>query len=220
MPRHSDYTRRRLLLASVSTLGLSIAGRLGQVVAGNLAYTPPQPRGPFYPVEIPLDSDNDLVTVEGRPGVARGEITNLTGRVLDERGRPVPEARVEIWQCDAHGRYRHPGDRQNQPLDPYFQGYGKFQTGDQGRYRFRTIKPVAYPGRAPHIHFTISGPGFEPLTTQMYVAGAPENASDWILNRLPRRTREQLIVPLNPAVSAKDELSGVFDIVLAGERLI
>jgi protocatechuate 3,4-dioxygenase beta subunit len=213
---HSVNTpRRRLLGAGLAVFGLTSISIASTVQA--LTITPRQSRGPFYPTELPLDKDNDLVTVAGRNGVAKGEIANVVGRVLDERGRPVDNARIEIWQCDAHGRYHHPWDRRDVPLDENFQGYGQFITDSAGAYRFRTIKPVAYPGRAPHIHFAISGPGFEPLVTQMYVAGAPENARDFLLNSVSDpTTRQQLLVPFADT-NPQGELIGHFDIVLAAD---
>lgn len=213
-----DPQRRRLLGAAASAFGLALIGAPG-TLAAQLLRTPPQSRGPFYPVELPLDRDNDLVTVAGRSGIAKGEIANVVGRVLTERGRPVADTRIEIWQCNAHGRYHHPWDRRDAPLDPSFQGYGQFVTGADGAYRFRTIKPVPYPGRAPHIHFAISGPDFEPLITQMYVAGAPENERDFLLNRIPDpRARQRLIVPFEPAAGDPSAaLMARFDIVLAAD---
>jgi protocatechuate 3,4-dioxygenase beta subunit len=192
---------------------LSMARGLDRVV------TPRQPRGPFYPLELPLDDDNDLISVRGQAGTAKGEITNIIGMLMDEHGRPVPNMRIEIWQVNAFGRYHHPRDQQNKPFDANFQGHGHTVSGDDGGYRFRTIKPVAYPGRAPHIHFSISGANVEPLTTQMYVAGAPENERDFLLNRIrDRQLRQQLIVDLTPyVVDQRAELIGRFDIVLAAD---
>jgi protocatechuate 3,4-dioxygenase beta subunit len=210
-----DRTRRRILGTGLTALALLTAGRPLPARAQQLLRTPRQSRGPFYPLELPLERDNDLVTVGGRTGLAQGEITNVVGRILDEAGRPIRQARVEIWQCNAHGRYHHPWDRREAPLDPNFQGYGQSVTGADGGYRFRTIKPVPYPGRAPHIHFAVSGPDFEPLITQMYVAGAPENARDFLLTAIADPTaRQRLVVPFErPAGSA--ELLAQFDIVLA-----
>lgn len=219
MTHRVDSMRRRVLGAALSGVGLALVGAPARTLAAHLKRTPRQSRGPFYPAELPLDKDNDLVTVAGRPGIARGEIADVVGRILDDHGRPLANAQVEIWQCDANGRYRHPWDRRDAPLDPNFQGYGQFLTGPDGGYRFRTIKPVPYPGRAPHIHFAISGPGFEPLITQMYVAGAPENERDFLLNGIPDpRARQRLIVPFGKA--AGDEggsLVARFDIVLAAD---
>jgi protocatechuate 3,4-dioxygenase, beta subunit len=222
MVRNLDRDRRRFVVASVSALGLAIFSPLTRLQAAGLPVTPAQPRGPFYPLDLPPDRDNDLVTVTGHSGIATGEITHIVGRVVDDRGRPVPRARIEIWQVNAHGRYHHPGDHGERPLDPNFQGYGRCVTGPDGAYRFRTIKPVGYRGRAPHIHFAIHGPGFEPLVTQMYVAGAPENAQDWVLNGIrDPHVRQSLVVRLVPMPGAnRDELLGRFDIILAASRRV
>lgn len=207
--------RRRFIAASATLLG--VAG-LSPAALAELLATPRQSRGPFYPAELPLDQDNDLVTVAGGSGMAKGDITHIAGRVVDGKGRPVRAARIEIWQCNAFGRYHHPRDHRDRPLDPNFQGYGQFVTGPGGAYRFRTIRPVPYPGRAPHIHFAISGPDFAPLVTQMYVAGAPENDSDLLLNGIrDRKARESLIVSLERGPQG-DDLVGRFDIVLSRDR--
>jgi protocatechuate 3,4-dioxygenase beta subunit len=208
-------TRRDFLAATGATLTL-LAPTL--TAATRLQRTPRQSLGPFYPATLPLDTDNDLVVVRGRSGVATGIITHITGRVSDERGRVIAGALVEIWQCNAFGRYHHPGDRQIAPVDENFQGYGRFTTGDDGYYRFRTIRPVPYPGRTPHIHFAVSGPGIESLVTQMYVAGEPDNARDGLLNSIhDPRARASLLVELLPAAGARDELSARFDLVLASD---
>lgn len=213
MADRADLARRRVLGTGLAALGLLAAGRPLPAWAQRLLRTPRQSRGPFYP----LERDNDLVTVAGGSGLAKGEVTQVVGRVLDEAGRPIRQARVEIWQCNAFGRYHHPWDRRDAPLDPNFQGYGQFVTGADGGYRFRTIKPVPYPGRAPHIHFAIGGPGFEPLITQMYVAGSPDNARDALLNGIgDPHARQRLVVPFErPAGSA--DLLAQFDLVLAGD---
>jgi len=205
--------RRRLLQAAASSLVLLLPG----AAASAAALTPAQARGPFYPDRIPLDNDNDLVRVEGRDGLASGEITDLRGRVLDPNGRPVEGALVEIWQCDANGRYIHRRDDRRVPRDPNFQGYGRFETTADGSYGFRTIKPVPYPGRAPHIHVAVRVPGSRPLVTQMYVKGAPENQWDWLLNAVgDDAARERLIVKFEPADDPRTaQLRARFDIVLS-----
>ncbi|HET6757569.1 MAG TPA: protocatechuate 3,4-dioxygenase [Burkholderiales bacterium] len=209
-----SVSRRRLIAAS----GIALFSTVSPLKAAQLLATPPQVKGPFYPLSLPLDRDNDLTSVAGNSGVAKGLITDIGGRVLDERGRAVPKVRVEIWQANAYGRYHHERDRQNKPIDPNFQGYGQFVTDADGGYRFRTIKPVAYPGRAPHIHFALTGEDFAPLITQMYIAGAPENKNDQLLNSIgDARLRESLIVKLTE--SADGSLRGTFDIVLAGNAL-
>jgi protocatechuate 3,4-dioxygenase beta subunit len=201
--------RRDLILRVCAAAALAPLGALGA-----LAPTQPQPRGPFYPDRLPLDRDNDLLQVAGVPGLARGESTDLTGLVLDLDGQPIRGALVEIWQCDANGRYLHRGDGRGIPRDPAFQGYGRFETGADGAYRFRTIKPVPYPGRAPHIHFAVQAQGRRPLVTQLYVQGAPENAGDWLLESAADPAA--LTVPFLPARSPTAALAARFDLVLTG----
>ncbi|HSS65316.1 MAG TPA: protocatechuate 3,4-dioxygenase [Gammaproteobacteria bacterium] len=205
--------RRRTLTALA--IGVSGIAGAGSAAAALLA-TPAQTRGPFYPQQLPLDSDNDLVQVAGKSTLAKGEITDLRGRVLDVAGRAVAGAQVEIWQCDAFGRYHHPWDRRGAPLDENFQGYGHVTTSREGAYRFRTIKPVPYPGRAPHIHFAVTAPGAAPFITQMYVAGAPENEGDFLLNRLGDAGKARLIVAFTPAPAddGSAALRARFDVVL------
>ena len=207
--------RRRMLGAFVaSAAGFSLS-RLS--VAAALHPTPAQTAGPFYPLALPPDSDNDLTHVAGRDGTATGIVTYVRGRVLDPDGRPVSGARVEIWQCDANGRYHYVRDeRAGPPLDENFQGYGQTTTDAAGGYRFVTIRPVSYPGRTPHIHFAVSGPGLPRLVTQMYVAGEPQNEGDGVLMSVrDPAARSRLIVPLRPAPEAeKGALAGTFDIIL------
>jgi protocatechuate 3,4-dioxygenase, beta subunit len=207
-----DVMRRRLVQGAGLALG---AGVCSYVAAADALPTPRQAEGPFYPLTLPLDKDNDLVTVAGRQGIAQGIVTNVIGRVLDVEGRPRAGVLIEIWQCNAFGRYHHEGDdRADVPLDPNFQGYGQFVTGADGAYRFRTIKPVAYPGRAPHIHFKLKGEGMRALTTQMYIAGAPENERDFLLRAVrDAAARRALIVELAQAPTGA-ELVGEFDIVV------
>ena len=177
--------------------------------------TPAQTEGPFYPRAFPLDVDNDLVRVSGRDGQAGGDILHVMGRVLDVNGRPVQGAKVEIWQCDRFGVYHHVGDRSARQ-DPDFQGYGRTVAAADGAYRFRTIRPVPYPGRTPHIHFIITPPGTPRLTTQMYVAGEPRNDSDGILRAIrDPAARARVIVSLTAATDIESgALLGRFDIVL------
>jgi protocatechuate 3,4-dioxygenase, beta subunit len=208
--------RRRLLeiLAGCAT-GLSLSAR---AQSGALPATPAQTAGPFYPLAFPADADNDLVQIAGHSGIAKGTVTYVTGRVLDPAGQPVSGARVEIWQCDANGRYHYVHDASaNRPLDENFQGYGQTVTDAAGNYRFRTIRPVPYPGRTPHIHFAVSGPGLPRFTTQMYIAGEPLNERDGVLMGIrDPGARARVIVPLRPAPEVEPgALGGSFDIVLS-----
>ncbi|MGB0721884.1 MAG: intradiol ring-cleavage dioxygenase [Gammaproteobacteria bacterium] len=203
-------TRRKLLLASLGAAPLSaLAARVP---------TPRQTAGPFYPTEIPLDQDADLTRVKGHADVARGEITDLSGRILDERGHPIREARIEIWQCDAHGRYLHPGDRGGKPRDPGFQGFGHAITGTDGGYRFRTIRPVSYPGRTPHIHMAVYTWANEPFVTQMYIAGDARNEGDFLFRRIPEAHRPRVEARFLPSATQGVRFDAGFDIVLAGEH--
>ena len=212
------FPRRRVLAASIAgAAALTLPAALRGLVAAALAPTPAQTEGPFYPLDYPADSDNDLVHVAGHAELAKGTVTRVAGRILDPSGRPVPGARVEIWQCDAHGRYHNVRDGgAGRPRDENFQGFGQTVTDDAGGYRFVTIRPVPYPGRTPHIHFAVAVPGQRRFITQMYVAGEPQNERDAVLLGVrDPAARARLIVPLRPAPEiAQNALAGEFDIVL------
>ena len=171
-------TRRLFLGSAAATLFFTKAGAF----ANELTKTPRQTEGPFYPDKLPLDTDNDLIIVNDSITPAVGEITHLSGR--DPRRRaasPFKNAVVEIWQCDANGVYLHTRDSGNgDKRDKNFQGFGRFMTGSSGEYYFRTIKPVPYPGRTPHIHFKVKKGSKELLTTQCYIKGYPGNERDGI----------------------------------------
>ncbi len=201
--------RRRQVLIGLPALLLA-----APALAAGLAATPRQPAGPFYPDDLPLDHDNDLTQVAGQAGRAQGRVTDLYGRVVDTAGRPIEGARVEIWQCDANGRYRHPRDARDVPVDPAFQGFGRTQTTADGRYRFRTIRPVAYPGRTPHIHVAVHLEWEPPLVTQLYVANEPLNDGDFLYRRIPSERRGLVTAAFLPAHGGGVELAAHFDIVL------
>ena len=207
--------RRDLVLGATAALLMPPLPALA-AEKGRLVVTPGQTEGPFYPVTLPADMDNDLVRVEGHAAEALGQVTHIVGRVRDKRGEPVRGAMVEIWQCDANGIYNHPGQPGLQRRDTAFQGYGRSETGSDGGYNFRTIRPVAYPGRTPHIHFKVHAPGTGRLTTQMYVAGEGRNATDGVLNAIRNAAqRESVIVRLEPAGALEpNALRGIFNIVL------
>ncbi len=197
---------------TVAALGLSACA--SGVRAADLLPTPAQTEGPFYPDHLPLDQDNDLVLVQGRMDPAKGTITHLHGRILGPDGKPVRGAVIEIWQCDANGIYIHSrgGDRAKQ--DAGFQGFGRFQVGDDGAYRFRTIRPVAYPGRTPHIHVKIRQGESELLTTQCYVNGDPGNERDGILRSIRDEAARRAVLTDFTAIPNSTELTANFDIVL------
>ena len=208
--------RRRFVVTGLAATGtLILPGALGAQAA--LVATPPQTAGPFYPEKFPLDVDNDLVVMRGSAPRAEGTVTHVMGRVLGLDGKPVPRATVEIWQCDANGRYLHPGDTGGRPRDKAFQGYGRTVSGSDGAYRFRTIKPVPYPGRTPHIHFAVQAPGRRELITQMYLAGESLNERDGLYRSIrDARQRSAVTVRLEPAGGIEDgALAGSFDLVLA-----
>lgn len=213
----SRFRRRALVIAGTSGLALTALGVPLAARAEERVPTPRQSVGPFYPYGAEVERDADLVTVRGGSGIARGEIAIVAGRVVDARGRPMAGVRVEIWQCNAFGRYHHPRDGSSAPLDPNFQGYGETVTAADGGYRFRAIKPVPYPGRAPHIHFRLSGRDFAPLATQLYIAGHPLNETDFLFSSIvDPRARARLAVPFE-RVPGGDALAARFDIVLAND---
>lgn len=217
MSHHEDPRPSRRIFLSTLTLGAAALAARGGAFAEELVRTPPQTEGPFYPDTLPLDKDNDLVLVSDSITPAVGEVTHLSGRIRDARGEPVKGAVIEIWQVDANGVYLHAGDRRHGSRDKHFQGYGRFETGSTGAYRFRTIKPVAYPGRTPHIHVKVSGKNErELLTTQCYVKGAPQNARDGVLRGIrDPKARQSVLVDFVPvAGSPLGELAARFDIVL------
>jgi protocatechuate 3,4-dioxygenase, beta subunit len=204
---------RRRLLRGLTAAALAAASPLAGAAA--LIATPAQGKGPFYPLELPLDRDNDLVHVAGQSGTAVGTVIDVVGQLLDEQGHALSGVQIEIWQVNGYGRYHNPRDEQDKPWDPNFQGFGRTVTDAQGAYRFRTVRPVAYPGRAPHIHFALSDSRFATFYTQMYLAGAPENARDFLLTSVrDRQARDRLIVALQPSSEQGAEQVGRFDIVL------
>ena len=203
-------TRRALILAAPSLLvpGAALAA---------LAPTPGASEGPFYPVRMPNDDDADLIRVEGAVREAGGDILRLAGRVLDANARPIAGARIEIWQCDANGVYLHPGDRQRASRDAGFQGFGHAKADAAGRVAFRTIVPVPYPGRTPHIHVKVLRGGRDLLTTQLYRAGHPQNPSDFLFRRLAPDEQRRISMAIRPRVaSTRPAFETEIDLVIGG----
>lgn len=145
-------------------------------LAGELAPTPADDMGPFYPDLLPADADSDLVQNGSRTTPARGERIELAGRVTDTRGQPLPGLTIELWQADAGGRYIHSGDPVLASRDPGFQGFGRARTDAMGRYRFLTVIPGGYSSRPPHFHVRLVLDGKELLVTQLYLPGLSREA--------------------------------------------
>ncbi len=208
---------RRYFLGGIA-LGVGAASffTVRGVFAEELARTPALTEGPFYPDKLPLDTDNDLIIVNNSVTPAVGEITHLTGRVLDASGSPMKDVVVEIWQVDNKGVYLHSADSGKRQRDTNFQGFGRFTTDSKGGYRFRTIKPVPYPGRTPHIHVKVKRGDRELLTTQIFVNGHPQNKTDGVLRDVRDPfDRELVLVDFKPMKDSKiGELTAEFDIVV------
>ena len=210
-PCRSVAGRRRALRT------LAMAALLPVVRAGGqpalLAPTPSQPEGPFYPRTFPADRDSDLTQIAGRAGRAVGTPLYFYGQVLARDGRPLANATVELWQCDALGRYHHAGD-EGVPRDDNFQGYGVASTDAQGRYAFKTIRPVPYTGRPPHLHVRVRPDCGRALTTQVYIAGDAV-AGDSVLSGSSEGVLARLTMTLAPAPGREPgALTGRFDFVL------
>ena len=211
-----EIVSRRFLLAGVAAGTGLLAARGGH--AATLATTPQQTEGPFYPTSYPADMDSDLVQVRGQAAQAMGTVLHLGGRVLDPSGRALPGSLVEIWQSDTQGIYDHPRQVGRDKRDPAFQGYGRMMTDGEGRYRFRTLKPVAYPGRTPHIHFKVATGSGSLLTSQLYIAGEPQNERDGVFRRAAQsvQQRERIEMRLVPAPGVEaGALATEMDVVIA-----
>ncbi len=213
-------TRRGFLAFS----GRTISAIAGTTLVAPIAWadklerlaTAPFTEGPFYPDKLPLDTDNDLLILNEATDHALGEITHLTGQVLRKSGEPLRNAVVEIWQCDQNGIYLHSGSGDPDRRDRNFQGYGRFLTDSKGAYYFRTIKPVTYGSRTPHIHFAISQNGQRVLTTQCFINGHPQNARDGVFRSAGDEAQQKtVLVDFEPLPdSTLGELTASFNIVL------
>ncbi|MBS1790940.1 MAG: intradiol ring-cleavage dioxygenase [Acidobacteria bacterium] len=212
---NSIYTRRDFLGSAAWTLAAGTAALyVPGVFAQQLQQTPRQTEGPFYPNHLPLDTDNDLLIVNDNITPAVGTITHLTGRVLNAKGEPVRNAVVEIWQCDNNGAYLHTGTGNAENRDKSFQGFGRFVTGSTGEYYFRTIKPVPYPGRTPHIHYIVKQADKRMLTTQLYIKGFPGNERDGIWKGLGQKAN-LVTTEFKPIKDSRlGEVAANFEIVL------
>ena len=225
-----DLSRRHIVLGAAALPLLATAseapaqsgppwGPIPPLPPGMLPVTGQETFGPFYPVRGPCGHDMDLTHFPGRQGRAKGQVIELTGRMTDQRGNPLPQAAVTVWQANAAGRYTNPVDKNPAPIDPNFLGVVDFRTGRDGTYRLRTIKPGAYPEpsgtiRTPHIHFDVSHADYR-LVTQMYFPGETLNASDILLSTLTARRRNPATAICKPRpVSEPGVLGFTFDIVM------
>jgi protocatechuate 3,4-dioxygenase beta subunit len=209
------FLSRRGLLRGGLALGAAAFFVRG-AFAEELARTPRLTEGPFYPDKLPLDTDNDLLVINDSITPAVGEITHLSGKILDAKGSPITNAVIEIWQVDNKGVYINTRDSGHRERDKNFQGYGRFTTGSTGEYYFRTIKPVPYTGRTPHIHVKVKKGGKDLLTTQIFVNGHPQNKTDGVFGELrDALQRELVLVDFKPVKESKvGELSARFDVVV------
>ena len=213
--------KRRNFLATAAAGSAASTLWTPGIYAEQMAATAAMTEGPFYPDKLPLDTDNDLIIVNDQLTPAVGEITYLSGRVFDAGGGPIAGAHVEIWQCDAGGIYMHEMDRRSGDRDTNFQSYGRFITDRAGRYFFRTIRPVAYGGRTPHIHYVVSKNGQRKLTTQLLIRGEAKNERDGLFQSIAPEQRETVLADFKPAANSTSKPSGdlaqwdvTFDLVL------
>jgi protocatechuate 3,4-dioxygenase, beta subunit len=224
MNSRSGFSRREMLEMALALGSLAITHPIRSVLAQDMkrSLTPEQIMGPFYPIIRPMDHDMDLTMVKGKRGHAQGKVIHLTGRVLNSKGEPVRGAKIEVWQANTFGRYDHPTDINPAPLDPNFQGFGVQTTDAEGRYRFKTIKPGAYPinpvnpgnVRPPHIHFDVTGTK-DRLVTQMYFPDEPLNETDILFKELGSSKNAAIGKVLSPTKELEpDSLLVNWDIIL------
>lgn len=209
--RENEQRRQFLRNAAFTAAAFSTPG----LFADELTRTASQAEGPFYPDRLPLDTDNDLLLLNDAITPAVGEVTHLTGRILDLSGNPIRNAVVEIWQADQTGSYIHTKGRKEK-MDKNFQGFGRFLTGSTGEYYFRCIKPTKYVGRAPHIHYAINKNGKRILTTQLYVKGDPQNEKDFLFNEAKTaKAKATLVTDFKPITDSKTgELAAQWDLIV------
>ena len=181
--------------------------------------TPQETFGPFFPVQKPRHHGFNLAQIPGRRARALGQVIDLSGRVLRTDGTPVGDARIEIWQANAAGRYLNPIDKNPAPIDPNFEGVALLKSAADGRYRILTVKPGAYPDpaggmRTPHIHFDVTSDEYR-LVTQMYFPGEPLNEKDILVSTMQARHRDPALATCKSVESHDPEiLKFEWDIVL------
>ncbi len=213
IPSFPSNRRRFLTALALGSSGLFAPG----VFAEELTRTAAVEEGPFYPDKLPLATDNDLLIVNDSITPAVGEVTHLSGRLLDAKGDPIKNALIEIWQVDSSGVYLRARPSHTGKFDANFQGFGRFLTGSTGEYYFRTIKPVGYDARpAPHVHFAVKMKGREKWTTQLFIKGDPGNGRDNLYKSIrDPKARDSVTVDFLPVKNSRiGELAAKFDIVM------
>ncbi len=210
---HIRFDRRRLLKSLLLTTGGIITS---SIYAEALSLTPRATEGPYYPDHLPLDQDNDLIQIKDGKTPALGTIAEFGGRLLDADGKPVNNAVIELWQSDNNGCYIHSrGVQRGKERDAAFQGYGKIETNAKGEYRFRTIIPGLYTGRTRHWHVAVKKGAKSFLTTQLFLAGEPQNDRDGILKSMGTdEQRLSVIREFKPKSAESKELLATWDIVI------
>jgi protocatechuate 3,4-dioxygenase beta subunit len=209
-PNNRATLERRAALTAIASAAV-MPGTHAQTVPApaQRRSTPEQTLGPFYPrspAEMPRETDPDLLGMDGDRVLAKGTPMYLTGRVLSRNGQAIANALVEIWQCDAHAVYHHPAGGAEPSRDPHFQGYGTARTDADGVFHFRTIKPVPYPGRTPHIHMRVAT-AIGTIATQWYLPGDPGNAGDVLYRRMGETERNALHLTLREGAPAAHPLA-------------
>lgn len=211
---------RRAAVTGALTASLAAAANGGaKAQTGKLEPTGQETLGPFYPVRAPVSHDLDLTHYPSRQGRALGQVIQITGRVLDTSGRPLPQAAITVWQANAAGRYTNPVDDNPAPLDPNFLGVVSFKVGPDGSYRLRTVKPGAYPEpsgtiRTPHVHFDVTNADYR-LVAQMYFPGEKLNRNDLLLSTLAARHRDPAAAICKPTTTSEPGVTAfTWDIVM------
>ena len=215
-----DKSKRNLIKIGILS---GIAGTLGATSSLGKALgiipTPAEAEGPFYPVVNQQDKDFDLTKIGDRQAVADGTHIIIKGQITDITGNPVENAAIDLWQANARGRYRHPRDPNPQPLDPNFQGWAIINSGKDGEFRFKTVKPGAYPAsktwiRPPHIHFKVNKPGYAELITQMYFPGEKLNNTDLLLQQKSDEAAARMIATIDTKNEASVVVTYSYNIIL------
>lgn len=206
-------SRRGFALGGLATTGLMLAG--GASAQQGRPLTAESAMGPFYPLTHPADSDADMVWLKGHSQKATGQVIEVSGRILDQKGTPIPNATIELWQANAAGRYDHPSDPATAPLDPHFQSFAALRTDKQGVWRIRTVKPGGYDSpigqRPPHIHFDVRGRTHRNIAQLYFPEEAAGNAKDTLYKGLGADASTSLAVR-----NATDPHKYQWDIILMG----